>query len=102
MSDSGTPLQLLQVCDLAKQWPTLGAIHDLAMADLVKMNDDAKAELAKRAEVKAKADAEAAAKAAAEAKARADEQAANDKAMADAQTQAAKVPASGPRSVTQQ
>ncbi len=79
MSDA-SPLQLLQICDLAKQWPTLTALHDVAMADLVKANDDAKAELAKRAEAKAKADAEAAAKKAAEAKALADKQKAADEA----------------------
>ena len=60
MSDT-SPLELLQICDLAKQWPNLQALHDLAMADLVSANDDAKTELVKRAAAKAKAAADAAA-----------------------------------------
>ena len=79
MSDTST-LELLQTCDLAKQWPNLRAIHDLAMDDLMETNAAAQEEIDKRAEAKAKADAEAAAKVAAAAKAVADKQAAADKA----------------------
>jgi hypothetical protein len=60
MSDN--TLALLQVCDLAKQWPRLQAVHDLAMADLLTANEEAKAELVKRADAKAEAEADAQAK----------------------------------------
>lgn len=63
---------LLRVADLAKQWPHLRSVHDLAMSDLAVHEAHAKEELAKRAEVKAKAEAEAKAKADAKAKAEAD------------------------------
>ena len=65
-------LALLQICDLAKEWPNLKAMHDLAMDELNKLNLDAQKELARRAEVKAKEEAAAKAKAAAEAKAEAE------------------------------
>lgn len=83
-----SPLELLKICDLVKQWPTLQAIHDITMAELVDMNEDAKGELAKRAEAKAKAKAEADAKAAADAKVIADKAAAQAKVQADAQAKA--------------
>ena len=63
---------LLQICDLAKQWPKLNSVHDLAMAQLIEANDEAKDWLVKRADEKAKAAAEAKAKAEAEAKAESD------------------------------
>lgn len=31
--------QLLNICDTARQWPRLSKIHDLAMAELVAIND---------------------------------------------------------------
>lgn len=71
MSEASS-LQLLQICDLAKQWPNLQALHDVAMADLVAMNEDAKAELAKRAKVKAEKEAAEQAAAAAKVKAAAE------------------------------
>lgn len=68
---------LLKTADLAKQWPNLRALHDLAMAELVDMASNAADDLAaiakKRADEEAKAAAEAQAKAVARAKA--DEQA---------------------------
>ena len=77
MSDKDV-LPLLQICDLAKQWPNLKPIHDLAMAELVDAAVEAQDELDKRAEAAAKAEAEAKAKADAKAKAEADKQAAAD------------------------
>ena len=77
-------LEALQICDLAKQWPNLKAIHDLSMSDLTKLNADAQAELDKRAEAQAEIDAEVQAKAAAEKKAAVDAQAAVDKKAAKA------------------
>lgn len=97
MSDN-SPLPLLQICDLAKQWPNLQALHDIAMADLVRMNADAQVELAKRADAKAKADAEEMAKAAAKVKADADMQAAVD-AKAEAERKARLAAATGPKVV---
>lgn len=79
--DQATVVTQLKICDLAKQWPALQAIHDLAMAELLKANVDAKIELTKRAEAKAANDAKL--KAQADAKA-ADEAAAAAKAEAAA------------------
>ena len=53
---------LLTVINLSKQWPTLSAIHDAAMATLLEVNADAQKELTGAKAAKAKADAEAAAK----------------------------------------
>jgi peptidoglycan hydrolase CwlO-like protein len=65
--------RLLKIVDLAKNWPNLREIHDLAMLDLEGINKETKAELERRrktlAEEKAKAEAEAKAKATATAKA---------------------------------
>lgn len=41
---------LLQIADLAKNWPALRGLHDLAMAQLVDMNTVALAELKDRAD----------------------------------------------------
>lgn len=57
--DEPRTLMLLQLMDLAKQWPTLGAIHDLAMSELNATNDEAKLELVERAKAKAQKEAEA-------------------------------------------
>lgn len=65
-------LQLLQIMDLAKQWPQLQAIHDISMAQLVDANEKAAVELKAIAYRKAEAKAEAEAKAAAERKAEVD------------------------------
>lgn len=46
-------LTLLQVVNLAKQWPQLQALHDVAMQDLLKESIGAKQELADRAKVAA-------------------------------------------------
>lgn len=75
---------LLRVADLAKQWPHLRSVHDLAMSDLAVHEAHAKEELAKRAEVKAKAEAEVKAKADAKAKAEADAEAAREAKVAEA------------------
>ena len=69
MSD---PTVLLGIIDKARQWPNLQSLHDLAMDDLKRLNDDAKVELDKRAAAAAKVAADAQAKADAEAKAKAD------------------------------
>lgn len=66
---------LLQIADLAKQWPNLKVIHDLAMAELEDMVVEAKDELDKRAEAKAKTAADAQAKIDATAKTAADKEA---------------------------
>jgi hypothetical protein len=63
--------RLLKIVDLAKNWPNLREIHDLAMLDLEGINKETKAELERRrktlAEEKAKADAKAKATATAKA-----------------------------------
>ena len=75
-------LMLLQICDLAKQWPNLKSIHDLAMQDLMAQADEAQDEINKRAEEAAKKVADAKAKADAEAKAIADKEAKAQAALA--------------------
>lgn len=93
MSDNNV-LELLQICDLAKNWPHLRSIHDVAMGDLAKFVEEAKAELEKRAaDLKAKAEAEAA-KIAAALKAETDKQKAADEAAEKAK--AVPPPTSGP------
>lgn len=55
--------ELLNVVDKARNWPELRGIHDMAMAELKKANEEANKELAARAEdAKAKAAEEAKAK----------------------------------------
>lgn len=54
MSEDRT-LDLLNIMDLAKQWPQLQAVHDLALAELLDLNEEAKATLSKRNEAKAQA-----------------------------------------------
>ena len=86
-----TPFQvhtLLRVADLAKQWPHLRSVHDLAMSDLAVHEAHAKEELVKRAEVKAKAEAEVKAKADAKAKAEADAEAAREAKVAEVSAKA--------------
>lgn len=69
-------LTLLQICDLAKEWPDLKPIHDAAMAELADGGvKGARAELGRRAEVKAQAEREANQKKAAEIEANAKAQA---------------------------
>lgn len=68
-------LILLQVADLANQWPNLKALHDEAMFELNELNTKAaeaqKARVEKEAVAKAEAERRAAAKLAAEVKAQA-------------------------------
>ena len=73
---SGSPLELLQIADLAKQWPNLRPLHDSAMAQLMDMVPDAQKDLDARAQEKAKAEAEAEAKRQAAIKEQADKDAA--------------------------
>ena len=40
MIDFDKVLLLLQVCDLSKNWPPLKRMHDAAMAELVKMQEE--------------------------------------------------------------
>lgn len=55
-------LQLLQLMDLAKQWPQLQPLHDTAMAELTEASDKARVELKKKADDRIKAEATARAK----------------------------------------
>lgn len=72
--DMNATATLLNIVDLARQWPKLQAIHDLAMAQLDDINASAAVDVAARAKAaKAKQDAIDAAKAA-EAKRLADEE----------------------------
>lgn len=95
-------LQLLQIMDLAKQWPQLQAIHDISLAQLVDANEKASVELRAIANRKAEAKAIIEAEAAAERKAEADalvEKARRDEAQqarAAAQSQPRAIPSSDP------
>lgn len=46
MSDTPDVLNWLKICDLAKQWPNLKGVHDLAMKQLMKATQDAEKQLA--------------------------------------------------------
>lgn len=63
--------RLLTICNLAKGWPSLNPIHDLAMAELVDLNAEAVKELTDQREAKAGADKKAQADKVAEIEARA-------------------------------
>lgn len=43
---------LMRIIDLARSWPSLKAIHDLAMQDLNEIVEEAEEELEKRAKEK--------------------------------------------------
>lgn len=49
------PLELLKLCDLAKQWPNLKGLHDLTMKKLEQASKEAEKQLAKEREDEAMA-----------------------------------------------
>lgn len=86
-------LEQLQIADLAKQWPQLKPVHDLALARLGDMAIESQKELDARAKAKADAEAKAEAKRVAEAKAAAEKQAAEDKKAEEAKAAPKSIPA---------
>lgn len=54
--DEAQVLTLLKIVDLAKQWPSLNGIHNLAMAELEDINKDALVSLGDRAKALAASD----------------------------------------------